>query len=89
LHDHLLTPTQDIIPSATGFHKQFLDLLRRIFVYDPSERITAHDALKHPWFKEFCVADDGSEAAKIKELRRNEAESQRLQAHATSRRNGY
>lgn len=55
---------QDIIVETTNFNKQFVDLLRRIFVYDPKSRITAKQALKHPWFKE-TITDDGTEAAKI------------------------
>ncbi|KAH0541978.1 hypothetical protein FGG08_003610 [Glutinoglossum americanum] len=47
------------------FNKLFLDLLRKIFFYDPSKRITAKEALKHSWFKE-SVIDDGTEAAKIR-----------------------
>ncbi|KAH7329155.1 kinase-like domain-containing protein [Stachybotrys elegans] len=54
----------DIIPCHTPFMQQFLDLLQRMFVYDPSRRITAKEALKHPWFQE-PVRDDGTEAAKI------------------------
>jgi dual-specificity kinase len=29
---------------------QFLDLLYRLFEYDPRKRITAHEAMKHPFF---------------------------------------
>lgn len=32
------------------FWDQFLDLLKQIFQYDPKNRITAKQALKHPWF---------------------------------------
>lgn len=46
--------------------KNFLDLLKKIFVYDPSQRITAKQALNHPWFKEMAQPDDGTEAAKIR-----------------------
>ena len=42
-----------------------MDLLKRIFVYDPNKRITAREALEHPWFKE-SLMDDGTEAHKIK-----------------------
>lgn len=59
---------QDFIPSNTAFNKQFLDLLRKIFVYDPKQRISAKQALKHPWFKESLV-DDGTEAIRIREQR--------------------
>ncbi|CAK7235751.1 serine threonine protein kinase CMGC group [Sporothrix eucalyptigena] len=56
----------DIIPVSSNFLRQFLDLLKRIFIYDPSQRITAKEALKHPWFSEIAVQDDGTEAAKIR-----------------------
>ena len=56
-----------------------LDLLRKIFVYDPKQRITAKQALQHPWFKETLV-DDGTEAIRIREERlRQEA---MVQVHA-------
>jgi len=42
-----------------------LDLLRKIFVYDPRQRINAKAALKHPWFREH-LTDDGTEAARIR-----------------------
>jgi dual-specificity kinase len=45
---------------------QFQDLLQKIFVYDPSHRITAKQALQHPWFREVTLADDGTEAARIR-----------------------
>jgi serine/threonine protein kinase len=64
----MLTLTQDIIPATNTFNKQFLDLLRRIFVYDPRARITAKNALKHPWFLETLI-DDGTEAARIRRER--------------------
>jgi len=47
------------------FNKQFVDLLRRIFQYDPKTRITAKQALKNDWFTE-RITDDGTEAAKIR-----------------------
>lgn len=65
-----LTISQEFIPGNTAFNKQLLDLLRRIFVYDPKNRITAKEALKHPWFKESLV-DDGTEAIRIREERAN------------------
>ena len=66
---------KDIIPSSNTFLKNFLDLLRKIFVYDPEHRITAKAALQHPWFKEPPHPDDGTEAAKIRlERMRSEQE---------------
>ncbi|RDA94882.1 hypothetical protein CP533_4253, partial [Ophiocordyceps camponoti-saundersi (nom. inval.)] len=67
----------DIIPSNTSFFKNFLDLLTKIFVYDPAQRISAKEALNHPWFKEMAVADDGTEAAKIR-LERKRSEQEQL-----------
>ncbi|KAL9601519.1 MAG: hypothetical protein Q9219_002471 [cf. Caloplaca sp. 3 TL-2023] len=58
----------DVIPATNVFNKQFLDLLKKIFVYDPAKRITAKQALRHPWFKESLI-DDGTEAARIKRSR--------------------
>ena len=56
---------EEVVQPTTTFNKQFLDLLKKIFVYDPKSRITAKQALKHPWFKETCV-DDGTEATRIR-----------------------
>lgn len=56
---------QDIIPAHNEFNRKFLDLLSKIFVYDPKKRITAHQALQHDWFKEH-YEDDGTEAEKIR-----------------------
>lgn len=55
-----------VIPPGTTFLKNFRDLLRKIFVYDPAQRITAKQALNHEWFKEVACNDDGTEAAKIR-----------------------
>ncbi|KAG6123944.1 hypothetical protein E4U22_000933 [Claviceps purpurea] len=67
----------EIIPSNNQFFKNFLDLLRKIFVYDPAQRITAKQALNHPWFKEAVQPDDGTEAAKLR-LERKRLEQQNL-----------
>jgi dual-specificity kinase len=48
--------------------------LRRIFVYDPQDRINAKQALQHPWFKEIAGPDDGTEATKIRVQRDAEKE---------------
>jgi dual-specificity kinase len=55
-----------VIPPNNTFLKNFRDLLKQIFVYDPSQRITAKEALNHAWFKEMAYNDDGTEAAKIR-----------------------
>ncbi|KAL0259533.1 serine threonine protein kinase CMGC group [Diplodia seriata] len=75
---------QETLPPHTDFNVQFLDLLKRIFVYDPSKRISAKEALNHPWFTQ-RIEDDGTEALKIrKKQERAKAEKARL---ATE--NGY
>ncbi|KAL8946568.1 MAG: hypothetical protein Q9222_007053 [Ikaeria aurantiellina] len=63
-----MKPLTDCIPSSNIFNKQFLDLLKKIFVYDPMKRITAKQALRHPWFRENLI-DDGTEAARIRRSR--------------------
>jgi len=79
-----------IIPANSLFNKHFLDLLKRIFVYDPATRITAKEALQHPWFREIATPDDGTEAAKIKVEREQEQAALAAQVAATeARRNGY
>jgi dual-specificity kinase len=35
-------------------------------VYDPAKRITAKQALSHPWFLESSL-DDGTEAARLRD----------------------
>ncbi|KAK2751108.1 dual specificity protein kinase kns1 [Myotisia sp. PD_48] len=70
----------EFIPTNTPFNKHFLDLLRRIFVYDPKARITAKEALKHPWFRE-SIVDDGTEAIRIGgELRKQQSQPQPSQS---------
>lgn len=77
---------KEIIPttnSSNDFLKNFLDLLRKIFVYNPADRITAKAALQHPWFREPAQPDDGTEAAKIRmeRIRESELTSGRHGAH--------
>ncbi|KAK3671312.1 serine threonine protein kinase CMGC group [Recurvomyces mirabilis] len=85
-------------PAASGsqarFNQLFLDLLRKIFVYDPKKRITAREALKHPWFEEL-VEDDGTEAGRIRvereriERERESGQGQQARAGATAAQGGY
>lgn len=71
---------EEVIPQSNAFNRQFLDLLRRIFVYDPKKRISAREALRHPWFQEL-VDDDGTEAGRIKvERERSEARRRGVQS---------
>ncbi|KAK7927817.1 hypothetical protein PG985_004815, partial [Apiospora marii] len=55
--------TKDIVPKRNSFLRSFLDLLEKIFICDPARRITARQALNHPWLKEVAIAEDGTEAA--------------------------
>ncbi|KAK0710871.1 kinase-like domain-containing protein [Lasiosphaeris hirsuta] len=75
---------EEIIPPTNKFLIQFLDLLTKIFVYDPSRRITAKSALQHQWFREAAHPDDGTEAARIRmekeRLRQREMMGTRLPA---------
>ncbi|KAG8529008.1 uncharacterized protein KY384_006697 [Bacidia gigantensis] len=66
-----MRPLKDVITPTNPFQTNFLDLLRRIFVYDPKRRITAKEALEHPWFQE-NIRDDGTEALKLRLAREDE-----------------
>ncbi|PQE16050.1 hypothetical protein CJF32_00004943 [Rutstroemia sp. NJR-2017a WRK4] len=79
-----MKPLHEIIRDNTKFSRNFLDLLRRIFVYDPSDRITAKEALRHPWFKEAATPDDGTEAAKIRIQRQRQAQAYAGQPNSAS-----
>ncbi|KAG2502003.1 hypothetical protein HYH03_000499 [Edaphochlamys debaryana] len=43
-------PLAELVPRLAG-DAAGLDLLRRMLVYDPRQRITASQALEHPWFQ--------------------------------------
>lgn len=81
---------QDIIPDTSRFSRLFLDLLLRIFTYDPKRRITAKEALQHPWFSDTATPDDGTEAIRIKMQRQQEAaELAARRQRTTVTANGY
>lgn len=42
----------EMLPPTSEFNNAFCDLLQRIFRYDPATRITAHEALHHPFFQQ-------------------------------------
>ncbi|KAG4306076.1 hypothetical protein PORY_000064 [Pneumocystis oryctolagi] len=53
-----MRPLVELIPSTTVLNIHFLDLLRKIFTYDPNKRITAREALSHPYFFTPATQDD-------------------------------
>jgi len=58
--------------------------LKKIFVYEPSRRITAQQALGHPWFREL-LQDDGTEALKIRKVNERKVYNQQQQARYAER----
>ncbi|KAF2194423.1 dual specificity protein kinase lkh1 [Zopfia rhizophila CBS 207.26] len=78
----------ETIPPHTNFNRQFLDLLKKIFVYDPKKRITAKQALQHPWFKE-TLLDDGTEAQKIRIEREKKLRQRQEEERRQNRENRY
>ena len=40
-----------MIRPDTEMNKELLDLLKKVFVYDPSKRISAEQALRHRYFR--------------------------------------
>jgi len=51
-----------------------LDLINKLLIYDPIKRITAENALKHPWFKEEPSACSLDEMPNFPELNDKERE---------------
>ncbi|XP_050795311.1 mitogen-activated protein kinase 15 isoform X2 [Gopherus flavomarginatus] len=50
---------EEILPSSTSAHA--LDLLKRLLVFNPDKRLTAEEALQHPYVKRFhCPAKEPS-----------------------------
>lgn len=45
-----LKPLSDIIHPDSSIKTHFLDLLTKMLVYDPTDRTTAREALRHPFF---------------------------------------
>ncbi|KAI0806323.1 CMGC/CLK protein kinase [Irpex lacteus] len=41
---------QEIIAPTDSINRHFLDLVRRLLIFDPAQRITVKDALNHPYF---------------------------------------
>ncbi|CEG79319.1 Putative CMGC/CLK protein kinase [Rhizopus microsporus] len=50
-----LKPLDQIVPPVTIFNKHLNDLLKRLLVYEPSARISAREALRHPFFQNQCM----------------------------------
>ncbi|KIH94249.1 hypothetical protein SPBR_09193 [Sporothrix brasiliensis 5110] len=48
---------EDMIPKK---HTGFFDLLRRMLIYEPEQRIAAKDALDHEWLRAALPPDDGA-----------------------------
>ncbi len=58
-----VTPTSDNVLDLR-FASDFVDLLRRLLAYDPNERITASQALRHPYFN--YILDDSGQVVAMK-----------------------
>jgi len=42
--------SQEIIPQTDMINVHFLDLVRKLLMFDPKQRITVREALRHPYF---------------------------------------
>ncbi|KAG0735570.1 hypothetical protein G6F57_013657 [Rhizopus arrhizus] len=49
-----LKPLDQIVPPITTYNMHLNDLLKKILVYEPSARISAREALRHPFFHFPC-----------------------------------
>jgi serine/threonine protein kinase len=45
-------PTQDLAPKCPNLDADGIDLLGKMLVFDPTKRISAKQALQHPWFND-------------------------------------
>ena len=52
-------------PSMRPHADQFGDLIEQMLVYDPAKRMTARQALRHPFFRE-QKDDDGADSARAR-----------------------
>ncbi|KAK7044225.1 serine threonine protein kinase CMGC group [Paramarasmius palmivorus] len=43
-------PLAEIIPQTDIVNRQFLDLVRKLLAFDPAQRLTVAEAIKHPYF---------------------------------------
>ncbi|KAF9982203.1 dual specificity protein kinase kns1 [Mortierella antarctica] len=58
-----VSPTSDDVLDLR-FASDFVDLLRKLLAYDPNERITASQALRHPYFN--YILDDSGQVVAMK-----------------------
>jgi serine/threonine protein kinase len=58
-------PLQKTIKELKGCDPQALDLLMKMLVYEPSKRISAREALKHPYFDEVNAIAAQQKATKL------------------------
>ena len=49
----------------TGIEKDALDLMKRLLCYDPAERLSAEEAMEHPFFKELHQKENEPGNARI------------------------
>ncbi|KAI8799819.1 kinase-like domain-containing protein [Cladochytrium replicatum] len=64
-----MKPLRELIPPVDDVSKLFVDLVERMLVYDPTLRITAKDALAHPFFK-IAMPEDGLGVGGVESVRR-------------------
>ena len=57
-HSSSSSTTDELDKETFLFWYWFIDLLRKMFEFDPTKRITAKDALDHEWFN-LGILDDG------------------------------
>ena len=51
-------PRKDFSNYFIGANPHAVDLLERLLVFDPDRRLTAEQALAHPYFSDYADSDD-------------------------------
>ena len=70
-------------PEWDDVSEEAVDLVRKCLTYDPDKRVSASEALEHPWFKKFAKADKVKKSLAsnaLKNLRNFRAEQKLKQA---------
>jgi len=70
---------KDLAASVPGLCADGLDLLRRMLAYEPAQRISAREALNHPYFKELNQHREQQQQAQQAQMQQQQQQQQQAQ----------